>query len=228
MRKIDVVNLGRTDYKQSWELQQHLFDLRTAGDIGDLLLLTQHDHVYTIGKGGDDNHLLASAQELSRKGIRVYHNDRGGDITYHGPGQLVGYPILDLNNYYCDLHRYLRDLEEVILRVLAFYGVRASRDSGYTGVWVGSEKICAVGVKTRQWITMHGFALNINTDLSFFERIIPCGIFEKGVTSLQQQIGRNLEIDDVAATLVAEFGKVFGARMSTASADEVHCKSNVV
>lgn len=221
MRSIDVVNLGRTDYGQCWELQQRLFELRSRDDIGDLLLLTEHDHVYTIGKGGDDSHLLANDEELTLKGIDVYHNDRGGDITYHGPGQLVGYPILDLNNYYCDLHRYLRDLEEVIVHVLARYGVTGSRDGDYTGVWVGNEKVCAIGVKTRRWVTMHGFALNVNTDLSFFERIIPCGIFEKGVTSLQKQVGIELDMNEIASRLVQEFGHVFEACMDTGSAEQV-------
>ncbi len=221
MRTISVINLGRTDYGQCWGLQQRLFELRSRNEIDDLLLLTEHDHVYTIGKTGDDNHLLANGEELTRKGIGVYHNDRGGDITYHGPGQLVGYPILDLNNYYCDLHRYLRDLEEVIVRVLARHGVKGSRDGDYTGVWVGNEKVCAIGVKTRRWVTMHGFALNIKTDLSFFGRIIPCGIFEKGVTSLQKQVGMELDMDEIANTLALEFGHVFEARMHMGSVEQV-------
>ncbi len=213
LKAIDVINLGRTDYKECWDLQRKLFEQRAAGEVGDLLLLTEHDHVYTIGKGGDDNHLLANEEELRSKGVAVYHNDRGGDVTYHGHGQLVGYPILDLNNYYLDLHRYLRDIEEVIIRTLAGYEVKASRDSDYTGVWVGNDKICAIGVKTGRWITMHGFAFNINTDLSFFGRIIPCGIFEKGVTSLKQILGREVELSEVAARVVKEFGEVFGAEM---------------
>ncbi|HET6273271.1 MAG TPA: lipoyl(octanoyl) transferase LipB [Bacteroidota bacterium] len=211
MRSVGVINLGRTDYKGCWDLQQRLFDQRSAGEVGDLLLLTEHDHVYTIGKGGDKNHLLANDEELRSNGVTVYHNDRGGDITFHGPGQLVGYPILDLNNYYLDLHRYLRDLEEVIIRTLAGYGVSASRNADYTGVWVGNDKICAIGVKTSRWITMHGFAFNVNTDLSYFGRIIPCGIFEKGVTSLQQILGRKIDLFDVAARVVEQFSLVFQA-----------------
>lgn len=209
MKSITLIDLGRTDYKECWDLQRGLFDQRAAGDIGDILLLTEHEHVYTIGKNGDDNHLLANTEELTSNHVSVYHNDRGGDITYHGPGQLVGYPILDLKNHYLDLHRYLRDIEEVIIRTLSHFGVAGTRDPDYTGVWVGQNKICAIGVKTSRWITMHGFALNVNTDLTFFGRIIPCGIFEKGVTSLKELIGRDLDIKDVSRTLTAEFASVF-------------------
>lgn len=195
---------------ECWELQQRLHAQRLAGEENDILLLTEHNHVYTIGKSGDANHLLAGDAELQAKGVSVYHNDRGGDITYHGPGQLVGYPILDLNNHYLDLHRYLRDLEEVIVRTLTVFGIAAQRDPEYTGVWVGNEKICAIGVKTCRWVTMHGFALNVTTDLSFFTRIIPCGIFEKGVTSMSQLLGRAVLIDEVSRVVVREFGNVFG------------------
>jgi lipoate-protein ligase B len=220
LRTINVVNLGHTDYAECWGLQQRLFEMRSTDKVGDLLLLTEHSHVYTIGKGGDDNHLLANDQELRLKEIQVFHNDRGGDITYHGPGQLVGYPILDLKNFRCDLHQYLRDLEEVIIRFLTHYGISGSRDAKYTGVWIGEKKICAIGIKTRQWVTMHGFALNVNTDLSFFEGIVPCGIAGKGVTSLRQQLGRDVGVNEVAKAVIHEFGDVFGALMDTSSAGE--------
>jgi lipoyl(octanoyl) transferase len=210
---IGVIILGRTNYKKCWDLQQRLLDRHVAREVGDLLLLTEHDHVYTIGKSGDAGHLLASEEELKSKGVTVYNNDRGGDITYHGPGQLVCYPILDLNNYYLDLHRYLRDIEQVIIQTLAHYGVTATRDADYTGVWVGTDKICAIGVKTSRWVTMHGFALNLNTDLSNFGRIIPCGIFEKGVTSLKQLLGHDVDVKAVGERVVGEFGLVFGAEM---------------
>jgi len=211
MNVVHVVNLGCTDYKSCWDLQRRLLELRRMHQIPDVLLLTEHNHVYTIGKSGDDKHLLATQAELREEGIEVYHNDRGGDITYHGPGQLVGYPILDLHDYYLDLHRYLRDLEEVIIRTLATYGIVGSRVPGYTGVWVGKNKICAIGVKTSRWVTMHGFALNANTDLSFFDRIIPCGIFERGVTSVQQLLGQSVEMSEAAKRIVGEFASVFGA-----------------
>lgn len=209
MRVLEILELGRTDYKTCWDFQRRVFGLRTAGLIPDTLLLTEHDHVYTIGKGGDADHLLANELELKERGATVYHNDRGGDVTYHGPGQLVGYPILDLRSYYLDLHRYLRDIEEVIIRSLKAFNLLGRRIDGYTGVWVDDDKICAIGVKSSRWVTMHGFALNVNTDLSFFQRIIPCGIFEKGVTSLGQLIGRDVEMEEVSDRIIKEFGNVF-------------------
>ncbi len=216
---IVAIDLGRTRFGEAWELQQKLFALRAGGRIGDLLLLNEHDHVYTLGKSGDSNHLLDSRAELRRKGIEVYSIDRGGDVTYHGPGQLVGYPILNLAGYRPDLHRYLRDLEEVIIRSLGDYGIAAGREEKFTGVWVGGDKIAAIGVKASRWITMHGFALNVNTDLSFFDRIIPCGIFHKGVTSLRQLLGRDVPLADVRRSIVGHFGEVFGAVMLEGSAE---------
>lgn len=221
MRTIDVVSLGQTDYKRCWDLQQRLLERCVTRGVGDLLLLTEHNHVYTIGKSGDDAHLLANDEELRSRGVSVYHNDRGGDITYHGPGQLVGYPILDLNHYYLDLHRYLRDIEQVIILTLAYYGVTATRDVDYTGVWVGTYKICAIGVKTSRWVTMHGFALNINTDLSHFGRIIPCGIFEKGVTSLKHLVGREVDLNEVGERVAIEFGRVFHSEIGQRSLQEL-------
>lgn len=222
MNPVYVTDLGVTDYKSCWDLQQRLFTLRAGDMIPDILLLTEHRHVYTIGKTGKASHLLADEAELRARHIDVYFNDRGGDITYHGPGQLVGYPILNLNNYYLDLHRYLRDLEEVVIRALQAFGVTAHREPEYTGVWVGNAKICAIGVKTGRWVTMHGFAFNINTDLSFFNRIIPCGIFEKGVTSLQESIKHRIDLSDVARVLVGEFATVFGVETRTISREELH------
>jgi lipoyl(octanoyl) transferase len=181
------------------------------------LLLTEHHHVYTIGKTGNEHHLLAGRDELERRNIALVFNDRGGDITYHGPGQLVGYPILDLRGYYLDLHRYLRDLEEVVIMALAAYDIAAGRLPGYTGVWVGGNKICALGIKTRDWVTMHGFALNVSTDLNLFERIIPCGIFEHGVTSMKEILQRNVPIEEVAGKVVECFGRVFGCSMQKMS-----------
>jgi len=208
---ITVVSLGRTDYGRCWELQRTLLERRRDGSAGDILLLTEHDPVYTIGTSGDANHLLASAQELAQKGITVVHTDRGGDITYHGPGQLVGYPILDLHGYYLDLHRYLRDIEETVIRTLRRFRIEGERMAEYTGVWVGGEKICAIGIRSSRWVTMHGFALNVGTDLSMFQRIIPCGIFERGVTSMREVLGREVDTNEVAGGIVEEFGAVFGA-----------------
>lgn len=213
-RHIQVVRLGRTAYARCWALQEHLLSARIAGSAPDTLLLTEHDPVYTIGRAGDDNHLLASDTERAARGVELFHNDRGGDITYHGPGQLVGYPILNLDAYYRNLHRFLRDLEEVAIRTLHTFGIEGTRLPGYTGVWVNGEKICAIGIKTRQWCTMHGFALNVSTDLSFFDRIIPCGIFERGVTSMQRLMPAAPPLAEVETELSARFGDVFGAAMS--------------
>jgi lipoyl(octanoyl) transferase len=213
MGTISVVELGRMEYRECWEIQKRAFRLRGSGAVGDLLLLTEHNHVYTLGKGADENHLLAGSAELASMGADVVLTDRGGDITYHGPGQIVGYPILDLRGYVPDLHRYLRDLEEVVIRVLGRLGIAARRIAGYTGVWVANDKICAIGVHASRWITMHGFALNVGTDLSMFGRIIPCGIFEKGVTSIEQVTGSPQRIEAITPLIEQEFGTVFGAVM---------------
>ncbi len=184
--------------------------MRLTGAIGDLLLLTEHDHVYTFGKSGDDNHLLASQEELEIDGAEVFHIDRGGDVTYHGPGQIVGYPIIDLQKRMPDIHLYLRSLEETIIAALRDFGIVGMREEGLTGVWVDGEKIAAIGVKVSRWITMHGFALNVNTDLARFGRIIPCGIFHKGVTSLEKILKKKIPMDDVEEVLENAFQKVFG------------------
>lgn len=210
MNRLLVSDLGRTRYAEAWDLQHKLFDLRHDGLVNDLLLFTEHDHVYTIGKGGDQDHLLASEEELSAGGMEVFRIDRGGDITYHGPGQIVAYPIIDLNAYFPDIHRYLRSLEEVVIVALAEFDIEADREEGLTGVWVKGEKIAALGVRVSKWVTMHGFALNVNTDLSKFDRIIPCGIFHKGVTSMQQVLGREVPLKEVQATLTHAFSVVFG------------------
>jgi lipoate-protein ligase B len=218
---IRAVDLGVTEYEFCWNLQRQLFDLRLADAVPDTLLLTEHLPVYTIGRSGDPNHLLAGTPELREKGIALFYNDRGGDVTYHGPGQLVGYPILDLHNYYQDLHRYLRDIESVIINVLGCFGIRASRTDGYTGVWVGNDKICAIGIKSSKWVTMHGFALNVSTDLSYFDRIIPCGIFEKGITSMQELLGRKVAMEEVVPDLLREFAGVFHVAIQRALINEI-------
>lgn len=220
VKTLKVFQLGMTEYAWAWDLQRRLFGLRMEGRIGDLLLLNEHRHVYTLGKRTDENHLLAGRGELKQRGIAVCSVDRGGDVTYHGPGQLVGYPIVDLQNYYHDIHRYLRDLEEVIIRTLAEYGVSASRDPELTGVWVADEKIAAIGIKVSRWITMHGFALNVATDLSYFERIIPCGIHHKGVTSLERLLGRPLPLGDVAEKIIKHFCLVFGVQATPGRLEE--------
>ena len=219
LTQIEVSQLGRTRYAEAWELQRRLFELCQRGVVGDLLLLTEHEPVYTLGKGGDQNHLLASDSELSKDGTEVFRIDRGGDITYHGPGQVVGYPILNLQHYSPDIHKYLRNLEEVIIRALAGFDIRSGREEGMTGVWVQGEKIAAIGVKVSKWVTMHGFALNVNTDLRKFDRIIPCGIFHKGVTSMERILGRNIPLADVEAKLKESFSEVFGCKSVAVTPD---------
>ncbi len=210
-KQILITHLGRTRYADIWDLQHKLLELRQRGQIEDVLLYTEHNHVYTIGKAGDDNHLLASAEELIKDGTELFHIDRGGDITYHGPGQLVGYPIIDLNQHSPDIHAYLRKLEEVLIAALRTFDIQGTREEGMTGVWTGGEKIAAIGVKLSRWITMHGFALNVNTDLQKFARIIPCGIFHKGVTSMKQILGREIPLEEVERKLTESFTSVFGS-----------------
>jgi len=220
MNLLQIVHLGTTDYKTSWDLQQQIFNLRAESMIPDVILFTEHKHVYTFGKSSNDAHLLANENELKCKGAEVYHIDRGGDVTYHGPGQLVGYPILDLNNYYLDTHRYLREIEEVLIRTLKDFGIESRREEKYTGVWAGSDKIAAIGVKVSRWVTMHGFALNVNTDLSYFDRIIPCGIFHKGVTSMERIIGNGVHLQGVIESVSSHFGEVFRAHAVTVEKEE--------
>lgn len=208
--KLTVCDIGRTRYADAWSLQHEIFERRLHGEVNDVLLYTEHEHVYTLGKGGDENHLLAGDDELREKGVDVFRIDRGGDVTYHGPGQLVGYPILNLTAYGADIHRYLRNLEEAMIRSLADFGIQGAREEGMTGVWVKGEKIAAIGVKVSRWVTMHGFALNVNTDLSMFHRIIPCGIFHKGVTSVGALLGESVPLTQVEESLTHHFGEVFG------------------
>ena len=214
-----VLNIGQIGYQKAWDLQRMVFTQRLRDEMDDTLLLCEHPHTYTVGKNGVDNlsrHLLLNKEELAANGISVFEIDRGGDITYHGPGQLVGYPILNLNNYYRDVHRYLRDLEEVILKTLAKFSITARRVEESTGVWVdtpsGPEKICAIGVKVTRWITMHGFALNMNANLDYFNHIIPCGISDKGVTSMSKILDRLVDERAVIDAVDASFREVFVSR----------------
>jgi len=192
-------------------LQRSLVEERRAGTVGDTLLLLEHPHVITLGVRGDGgrSHLLASPATLAARGIELHETGRGGDITYHGPGQLVGYPIVDLKPDRCDVHRYVRDLEEVLIRTASDYGVRATRVEGLTGVWVGGEKLAAIGVRIARWVTSHGFALNVSTDLDYFQLIIPCGIADRGVTSLERLLGRTIPTVEVAGRVTSHFANVF-------------------
>jgi lipoyl(octanoyl) transferase len=216
MPPVRIMRLGLADYGRTWDLQRSLFERRLKGQTDDWLILCEHPHTYTVGRDGIDHlgrHLLRNREELALHGIQVFEIDRGGDITYHGPGQLVGYPILDLNAYYRDVHRYLRDLEETVIRTVGAFGIAGRRIDRSTGVWVdtprGPEKICAIGVKVSRWITMHGFALNVDTDLKYFGHIVPCGISDKGVTSIQAVLERTMSIPEVEEELVRRFEEVF-------------------
>lgn len=221
MKQLLVVNIGTTKYADAWELQKRIFEARLKQHIGDIFLFTEHEHVFTLGKAADENHLLASDEELAQKKVDLFWIDRGGDVTYHGPGQIVGYPILDLTSHYQDIHRYLRELEEMIIRTLNDYGISAGREPEFTGVWVKNEKIAALGVKVSRWITMHGFAFNINTDLQYFDRIIPCGIFHKGVTSLQRLLEIEIPLNEVQERLIYHFAKIFSYEIKQISRDEL-------
>src|SRR5215470_9821420 len=207
----EVRRLGVVPYAEALTLQKQLVEDRREGRIGDVLLLVEHPHVLTLGVRGDGgrSHILASDDLLASRGVEVFETGRGGDITYHGPGQIVGYPIIDLKPDRCDVHRYVRDLEEVLIRVAADYGIKAGRVSGLTGVWVGGEKLAAIGIRIARWITSHGFALNVSTDLEFFKLIVPCGISDRGVTSLAALLGRQLDLRAIEDQVVDHFAEVF-------------------
>ncbi len=226
-RSVVVCDLGKTDYLPAWDLQKRVQARLIAAKRRDppepiphVLLLVEHPPVYTLGKSGDARHLLASDEVLRQRRASFVKIDRGGDITFHGPGQIVGYPILDLGRFFTDIHRYLRRLEEMIIRTCAGYGVQGNRFAGRTGVWIGPDergverKICAMGLRCSRWVTMHGFALNVSTDLSYFSHIIPCGIADRGVTSLAEELGRDIEADVVKQRLIHHFADLFEADTS--------------
>lgn len=227
-KKVSFQDLGLIDYKQAWDFQEQLFAKEVAKKLTNrdqpielqeattnYLLFCQHPHVYTLGKSGKESHLLLNEQSLAEKEAVYYKINRGGDITYHGPGQLVGYPILDLENFFTDIHKYLRLLEEAIILTLADFGIRAGRIEGLTGVWIDFEeqvnprKICAMGVKSSRWVTMHGFALNVNVDLAYFRYIVPCGIADKAVTSMAQELGHPVDMNRVADILKGHLAHLF-------------------
>ena len=211
-RTFEVRRLGRVPYADALALQAELVARRRAGEVPDLLLLLEHPHVITLGSGSHDEHVLVSPEERASRGIELFETGRGGDVTYHGPGQLVGYPILDLKPDRCDLHRYLRDLEEALIGALGDFGLVGGRKEGLTGVWVGDRKVAAIGVRVSSgWITSHGFALNVATDLSFFGTIVPCGIRDHGVGSISGELGREVPLAEAEAAVVRHFARVFGA-----------------
>lgn len=227
-KKTKFINLGLIDYKEAWDYQTGLFQKILAAKIknrtlseetqhltDNYLLFCEHPHVYTLGKSGKESNLLIKPDDLYTIQATYYHINRGGDITYHGPGQLVGYPVIDLENFFTDIHKYMRLMEEAVIRTLADFDVKAGRISGLTGVWVDPEnemstrKICALGVKTSRWVTMHGFALNVNTDLNYFNHIVPCGIANKAVTSLQKEVGHLVDLAVVQQILKSKLAEVF-------------------
>ena len=206
---LDTVDWGRTDYEDALERQKALVALRRTGDAPDTLIFTEHAPIYTIGqRKGAEQHLIWNDEQLAAQGVQVIRSNRGGDITYHGPGQIVGYPIISLQERR-DLHAYLRDLEEVVIRTLATFGLETARRDGKTGIWLGERKICAIGVAVRTWVTYHGFALNVNPDMSHFSGIVPCGITDGTVTSMQAELGETIDLEIVKARLAVEFQKVF-------------------
>ncbi len=200
---------GFIDYKEAWDLQKEIFTKRVNGESEDVLLLLEHPNTYTLGKTADRENLKGSEDYLKSNQISVYDIDRGGDITYHGPGQIVGYPIIDLNTWQKDTHKYLRALEEVIIRTCSEYNLICERNPEHTGVWINDGKIAAIGIKVSRWVTMHGFAFNINTDLNLFNGIIPCGIQDKSVTSLKRELNREVDIYEVKEKLVKNFKEIF-------------------
>ena len=228
-KQIELIELGLTSYKRALAIQEDLFNkiilVKRANrqntiqeSTKNYLLWVEHSPVFTIGKSGKQEHLLFDKEDLKQKEIEFYATNRGGDITFHGPGQIVGYPILDLDNFFTDIHKYLRLLEETVILTLQDYGIKGARTIGQTGVWLGAEtpfarKICALGVRASRWVTMHGFALNVNTDLSYFEGIIPCGIQGKGVTSMKKELGAKISIEEVKTKLKYHFSILFEAKL---------------
>ncbi|MGH2665685.1 lipoyl(octanoyl) transferase LipB [Flavobacterium sp.] len=228
-KKVQLQDLGNKDYKATWDFQEELFAEIVEAKIKNrreeredetpnYFLYVEHPHVYTLGKSGDMSNLLLSEKQLEAKGATFYKINRGGDITYHGPGQIVGYPIIDLENFFTDIHKYLRFLEEAIILTLAEYGIIGTRSEGETGVWLGvgtpfARKICAMGVRASRWVTMHGFALNVNADLGYFDNIIPCGIKGKAVTSMHVELEKEVDEQEVKRKIIKHFSDLFEAEM---------------
>jgi lipoyl(octanoyl) transferase len=213
LKTLEIIETGITDYHDAWEFQKAVFNQVVENRSQNYLILTEHKPVITIGKTGSLKNLLTEPLHLISKGIKIVEIDRGGDITFHGPGQLIGYPILDLYQFRKDTHWYLRNLEETIIQTLRDFGIQGERIPDLTGVWIQKKKICAIGVKVTRWVTMHGFALNISTNLEYFNHIIPCGIFDHGVTSIVEEIGNIVDQKDVIKSLNHYFADIFGIQI---------------
>ncbi len=216
-KTVTLTDLGEKSYRDTLNMQMDLVAKRIEGVIGDTLLFVEHPPVITLGRGGDRKNLLLSPEVLHKRGIEFFETNRGGDITYHGIGQLVGYPILDLTGYGSDLHQTMRNYEEVIIKTLAAYNIAATRVKGLTGVWTGSSKIAAIGVGVKKWVSYHGFALNVNNDLDAFSHIIPCGIRGKGVTSMKALLAKELDMQEIKSLLATSFAEVFNIRIQSAA-----------
>ena len=209
MQEVTLIQSGTSDYREMWEIQKQLHQSVVNNGNEQYLIITEHKPVITIGKSGSKNNLLANPDWLKKQDIDVIENDRGGDITFHGPGQIVGYPILNLAKFKKDIHWYLRAIEDVIIKSLGELGLTAQRQEKLTGVWIENRKICAIGVKTSRWVTMHGFALNVLTNLDYFKMIVPCGINDKGVTSISHELGNTIDQNQVINNLVSNFQDIF-------------------
>jgi lipoyl(octanoyl) transferase len=226
VRPLEVRRLGLVSYEDGLALQKALVEERRDERVPDLLLLLQHPAVITLGvRGKSRSHIVATGARLAELGVEVHDTGRGGDVTYHGPGQIVGYPIVDLRPDRCDVHRYVRDIEEVMIRVCADYGIEAGRIEGLSGTWVGDDKIGAIGVRISRWLTSHGFAFNVSTDLSHFQLIVPCGIHNRGVTSLEKLTGRRVPLEDVEDRIADHFSAVFNRLALTAASSTVSTAS---
>ncbi|MEW6125627.1 MAG: lipoyl(octanoyl) transferase LipB [Acidobacteriota bacterium] len=209
LRECEAQYLGRVPYSEGLGLQERAVEELKENSGNERLFLLEHNHVFTLGRSAKASHILLNQETLNSRGIEVFEIGRGGDVTYHGEGQLVGYPIINLKPDRQDVHRYVRDLEEVLIRAIAEYGIEGARIRGLTGVWVGDKKIAAIGVRIARWITSHGFALNVNTDLNYFKMIVPCGITDKGVTSIEKLLGRPVDLSEVAQKVSGHFASVF-------------------
>jgi lipoyl(octanoyl) transferase len=238
-KRAQFIHLGLIDYQNAWDYQLDVFnqilavksenrslphDRQKATD--NYVIFCEHPHVFTLGKSGDEKNLLIAKEDLASIHASYYHTNRGGDITYHGPGQIVGYPVVDMENFFTDIHKYMRAMEEAVIRTLSDYGIAAGRVPGLTGVWIDGDeaakarKICALGVKTSRWVTMHGFAFNVNTDLRYFDYIIPCGIREKSVTSMEKELGRKQDMSEVGTKLKEKLREQFGFQWLEAAKQE--------
>jgi lipoyl(octanoyl) transferase len=219
--------LGRVSYSDGLRMQERAVERVRSGCGPEQLLLLEHPHVFTLGRGADGRNILADRQQMESHSIEVHETGRGGDVTYHGPGQLVGYPIINLKPDRCDVHRYVRDIEETLIRTVADFGITGARIAGLTGVWVGDEKVAAIGVRIARWVTSHGFALNVNTDLSYFRMIVPCGITDKGVTSISRLLGRGVDMREVARAAARHFAEVFGRDVIEAGAAQAELSNSL-